>query len=51
MNLNAMIKYYYSSAKIRQENSTKLINREVTSGKSTISYVLSDNMTFWLKGI
>ena len=28
-----MIEYYRSSAKTRQENSTKLINREVTLGK------------------
>ena len=31
-----MIKYYYSSAKIRQENSKNVINREVTSAKDDI---------------
>lgn len=36
MDLNDMIKYYYSSAKIRQENSKNVINREVTSAKDDI---------------
>ena len=36
MDLNEMIKYYYSSAKIRQENSKNVINREVTSAKDDI---------------
>ena len=47
MDLNDMIKYYYSSAKIRQENSKNVINREVTSAKDDIQARDLRTLTVW----